>query len=290
MSLSRSQTPFLVATNVLTSWLDSLKIPYRLTTDSTIMIGDVAFRLYDSQGQPLGFSARNLVDVREIASCNPQVSLGAFWAITQVAGYGKPDPMRSSCQASRRQQAGFSALRLAEYAQAPDLSQEILKNYQPVILATVNSFFFNWGKSMGLRKASLTREDLLNAGIIWATNFHHRYRRASAEDNRRLLRHYIQQRINHCLTLSASKTKAVTSMVSLDKDGIEQLEHEHFYTPEETGRDAHTQDLAEQLAYMPPAEFRIRLQRAVEKNPELGWLATRYSQSLQRRLTKTIVE
>jgi hypothetical protein len=290
MSLSRSRTPFLVATNVLTSWLDSLKIPYRLTSDSTIAVGDLAFRLYDSQAKGMEFASQRLVDVREMASCSPRVSLGAFWSITEAAGYGKPDPMRSSHQANRRQQAGFSALRLAEYAQAPDLSKEILETYQPVILATVNSFYFSWNKSLRLRKASLSREDLLNAGIIWATNFHHRYRRSSIEDNRRLLRHYIQQRINHYLALHADKTKAVTSIVSLDKGGIEQLEHEHFDVPSESNRYEHTQDLAEKLSYMSPAEFQARLQGAIEKNPELGWLATRYNQSLQRRLTKTIVE
>lgn len=295
MSLSRSQTPFLVATNVLTSWLGHLKIPHRLTSDSTIVIGDLAFRLFDSRKSSAPMWSNHAIDVRALASSNPDTSLAAFWSMTSAAGFGKPNPMRSRTRARRQQQAGLSALRLAEYAQAPDLSPEALATYMPTITATVNGFCASWANSLGLRRACLSHGDLVNAGVIWATNFHHRYRRPNdADGTRRLLRHYVQQRLVHLLSLQAAKTKHVSAFVALDSKATEALDHDALEalidhnTPDD--RFEHAETLKERLSYMPAPEFQIRLQRAVEKNPDLGWLATRYSKSLQRKLTNTIVE
>jgi hypothetical protein len=294
MPLSRSQTPFLVATNVLTSWLEHLKIPHRLTSDSTVVVGEVSFRLFDSQAANKPEWSSHPIDVRALASSNPDISLRALHKITETAGFGTPNPMRSRIRAKRQQHAGLSALRLAEYAQAPDLSPRTLALYMPTIAATINGFCGSWHNNMNLRRACLSHEDLINAGVIWATNFHHRYRRSGDDlDTRRLLRHYIQQRLVHLLALQSNKTKHVTSTVSLDHQTSEAIDKEVMEKRDVDSVDSkqnHLEDLQERLSYMPAPEFQIRLQRAVEQNPELKWLATRYSKSLQRKLTNTIVE
>lgn len=296
MTLSRSQTPFLVATNVLTSWLDHLKIPCTMTSEETVRVGDLNFRLFDSKKREAPEWSDRVVDVRALASSNPTTSLAALHSMTAAAGFGAPNPMRCQGKPRRQQQAGLSALRLAEYAQAPDLRPEVLSVYLPTITATVGSFCSSWSNTMNLRRSCLSHSDLVNAGVVWATNFHHRYRRPDdADGTRRLLRHYIQQRLVHLLTLQASKTKHVTGFVTLDSRTMEAMDHgaiKALMEYADAGDDHHqrTADLQDRLKYMPTPEFQIRLQRAVEKNPELGWLATRYSKSLQRKLTNTIVE
>lgn len=273
--LSRSQTPHLVAANVACSWLTAQGIPNRQIGENRFLVDNrLVVQLFDStvDKKPDDVAGQLNLDARELASTNTSISVPAWHRITRFLGKGEPNPIERPAMKGRQQDILMRSLRLAEFHQAPALPKEAETKYQDVIRSTTGTFYRRNRDAMAA--VGLERNDLLSAGLVWAANFHHRYRR---EDNEimtiKFLGRYIQQRCSQLARYGAfNRTSPVIYTDTMDV--YDYAEHDGP-TPEEI-----TKDLEERVSFMPKDQLRSRLEMVSASNPELAAAAKRFAKKM----------
>lgn len=274
--LSRSKDPIFVAVNVATSWLSHVGIPnQRLARDRILSAGkQVVF--YD--GAPSG-EADIFLNSREMASPDLDTSLAAFWQLTEAAGRGRPRPVRAAVERGAQDDSLSRALRLTEFQQAPPLKPEDMAFYDPVVRGTLSKWYRR--NRTSLEVAGITREDLLNAGILWATNFHHRYRRVDEpEVGLKFLGRYCQQRCAQLARYSGffhTKNQAAAPSAIIYTDSIESFD---VGAEDEPTAEEITAELRDRLSYLRPAEARQKIEAAIALHPNLAKAGQRLLTSL----------
>lgn len=270
--LSRSATPHLVANNVACSWLSAIGASPRQIDEKTFIVDDVTVHLYDSQNESPGQDGLH-IDARELASTALTISLPAWHRITQAIGRGAPTPVNRPVAVGRQKDILMRALRLAEFSQAPLLTPASEALYRSVIRSTTGAFYSRNRQAM--EAVGLERADLICAGLVWAANFHHRYRREASEQTTvKLLGRYVQQR---CAQLARYGSFNRTSPI-IYTDTLDVYDHA---PPEGPSDDEVTTTLLERASYMPKEELESRLSGALQQNPNLSRFAKRLRKQIE---------
>lgn len=261
MEKSRSQTPHLIAANICCSWLGHAGVPTRRLRDEAFMANDVVVDFDWSR-----------VDSRRIAG--PAIdAVKEEWAkLTGIVGVPPIPFFDRTPTLPKRMSSGFDPLlscaRLNEYRYAPPLSDEVVEFYSSVIKSVTGSFYRRnltrhsqaWRR---MQAAGVILADIQAIAAIWATNFHHRYRREGEDDKtRRLFGHYCKQR---CLQLVTSlDRKAPDIMFAADVFDLYEPSVE-----EDPTEDAVTAGLLRMAQALSKTELRAKISLVVKKNPEL---------------------
>lgn len=273
--LSRSTTPLLVAANVACSWLTAVGIANRQVGESQFLVdGRLLVTLYDSsvEKRPDVGSGQLALDARELASTNTSISVPAWHRITETIGKGQPNPICRPAAKGRQQDILMRSLRLAEFHQAPALPKPAEEKYQDVIRSTTGAFYSRNRQAMDA--AGLERADLHCAGLVWAANFHHRYRRETEElKTVKFLGRYIQQR---CAQLARYGAFNRTSPV-IYTDTLDTYDHAEVEGP---STDDVTNELMDKLSYMPAEELRQRIADATRRHPNLATAGKRLAKRM----------
>lgn len=290
--LSRSNTPFLVAANVALSWFQAVGIPARQLSETKLLVDNrLEVSLFDSSGvKPTDCGLA--IDARELASSSTAMAIGAWHRITIALGKGQPNPVSRGTPAAVQWAASpvedgqeevqlmvgrktvktsdilMSSLRLSEYRQSPDLPKDVEAKYAEVIKSTTGAFYRR--NRLALEAQGLTRNDLSMAGLVWATNFHHRYRQETDERKTiKFLGNYIQQRLSQLARYGHFYKSAPVHFHLVDD-----LDLRCADDGEPTIEDVNDA-LREKVSYLPREELARRVNKAVAEAPELAPAAKR---------------
>ena len=221
------------AVAVLDSWLTAAKIPHAVSQtpghDFTVQMamGEPLEVAVSFPGAPMPPSPKALVVAsEELLDLNPAKAIAAFHKVTEAAGHGKPVPVSRGRMHGKKESYGdfnLVVMRHHEFAQAPDLSPETYKMYEPII-ASVCAKIFRSHRSL-LYRVGIELDDLKQYAMIWTTNFMHKYRLVKHEQqNGGLLTAHLRQRFYNLLTAAEKKSRNCvpdldTVAVALDLDG-----------------------------------------------------------------------
>jgi len=126
-----------------------------------------------------------------------ETALGAFWALTEAAGLGKPLPKfrQQSIALRAHEDNELCAMRHTEFRKVPNNASLFLReDYQKIVSWAVSRFFmFNRSR---MKKMGYEQDDLKTYAWVWVCNFHglHRDVHASDRKNGSHLCNYLQQR------------------------------------------------------------------------------------------------
>jgi hypothetical protein len=248
---------------VLDSWLTASGIEHTIQPTNP----EVKVRTKDKSAY-LEYSVSDL-DLQSLLSTDPDLSLPEFHTLTQPAGYGKPIPVSRQHNFPKGNAKDFflTIIRHKEFRNAPDLDNDTIKKYHRII--TNCAYAFKNRHYQILQDMGIEFKELYHWGLIWAHNFHHKYRAlfASEETNQCYLAQHIKQRFGNALVFIEIQHK---------NSFVETSRMEEAYIPEPI-------DLEEELACVPPNILIPKLIKiAKSKDPSVKELA----QNLIRKLTQ----
>jgi len=180
------------AQNQAESWANLTKIPCQRIESTVFVMGDHWFFLVDSDFDGI---QNNCVDVRRLASTNRPVAIGLWTAMANAAGFSPKLPDRFL----QKRDSVYFLTRISEYMAAPDLSPAV---YRKIYKATGEAAVAVWwNRQIPASKARLSNEIMSDQDIVsvfiplWASAWHHRYRKESDDENGKMFHHWVKQRL-----------------------------------------------------------------------------------------------
>lgn len=148
----------------------------------------------------------------ELAHRNKPVAVAAFHALTEAAGYGRPEPLSRGADPTKKlsfeDNFELVAMRHKEFRKVPNPTAADLAQYSKVVDKAISRFLYINTKIC--RRHGLEKEDLRTYAQIWTCNFLGLYKVANPtnNDNERKLYAHLCQRFGNFVEVLLKKERS----------------------------------------------------------------------------------